>query len=99
VADDLLGVELQRLDALLHGCGGPTDGGHGVEGLDLYGTRCGLSVGCRHGAVALAEYGVTSEGVQQALHHHLSRVVRRWPDVERECYEIVPSGGRGQARR
>jgi hypothetical protein len=36
----------------------PAGGGLGIEGLDLYGARRGLSVGCHHGNVALAEDGV-----------------------------------------
>jgi hypothetical protein len=92
-AADLLGVELQRLDPLLHGGGGAAGGGRGVEGLGLDGARRGLGVGGRHGAVALAEYGVPGEGVHQALHHRLPRALRRRPDAEREARGISPGGG------
>jgi hypothetical protein len=52
----------------------------------------GGGAGGRHGAVALAEYGVPGEGVHQALHHGLPRALRRRPDAEREARGISAGG-------
>jgi hypothetical protein len=95
-AAHLLGVELQRLDPLLHGGGsGASRGGRGVEGLGLDGARRGLGVGGRHRAVALAEDGVPRERLHEAPHHRVPRALRRRPDAEREGRGVVAPGRGG----
>jgi len=95
-AAHLLGVELQRLDPLLHGGGGASRGGRGVEGLGLDGARRGVGVGGRHRAVALAEDGVPRERVHEAPHHRVPGALRRRPDAEREGRGLV-APGRGRS--